>query len=175
MSSSVASTSLLRISSLIANQSVSTKSGQGIAEHVRDLIYTLLSTLFLSRPVPALTSTPRLRIPDLLREWPWPAMTNPAFSDKLRDEEQAFFLALPEVRASKQLQKVVHKSFVRQSFNIHRDRIYLQQLTLNLVTAILSALIFPNVTEGAIALPNCGLAQITHSPVTIAQDNYEWS
>lgn len=103
------------------------KGGAASAEQLRDTIRVLqnqgwifsLTPHFLSKPVVPLidSSSPRLRIPDLLKNWPWPAQCNIAFTNKLREEEQAFFLALPEVKDSQQLQKVVHKSFVREYSN----------------------------------------------------------
>lgn len=62
------------------------------------------------------TASPeRLRIPDLLKDWPWLQYLNPTFHGSLGDEELEYFFQLPEVRKKKLYQIMIQKAFVRTS------------------------------------------------------------
>lgn len=62
------------------------------------------------------TASPeRLRIPDLLKDWPWREYLNPTFHESLGDEELRYFFELPEVRTKQPLQIMIQKAFVRTS------------------------------------------------------------
>lgn len=61
-----------------------------------------------------ITTAERLRIPDLLKSWPWLSYLNPAFHQRLGDEELEYFYKLPEVCRKKPLQIMIQKAFVRE-------------------------------------------------------------
>jgi hypothetical protein len=51
-----------------------------------------------------------LRIPDLLKDWPWDLKINPSYSQQLHDEEVSFICGLPVVQENVVLQKMVQKA-----------------------------------------------------------------
>jgi len=92
-------------------------------------------------PAPAM-----LRIPDLLKDWPWALKINPSYSQQLHDEEVSFICGLPVVQENVVLQKMVHKALICEY--PHSDAL-LKSLAhrANSNAAILVSYAFPHVTE----------------------------